>query len=346
MSKRIESHIQHLHQKFQCYGRNAREWMRKCIMMLPEIERERVWEKKGFGSLSEYAARLAGMSHKTVIDGLRIMQVVQHMPDIVQVIEKRGIAIVRPVLTLLTSDNQKFWAEKMSMMSQHTLEMYIHELRSQRHAAQQYGQHVDPRAHDNLSIILPEKSTPTLDIFGERALSEEGNFPQQEAISIVGTRVEHQTRTVVAMELDSAIASQLQKLKGQDGDWNELMQEFLDLRTAHLEVQKPEPVETTSRHIPNKIQRHVIARTNGTCSFTDCTKPANTLHHTQRFALEQIHDPDRIEPLCTAHERIVHNGLIEDESIPANEWQVRAEPDQDNAKYLIDQQVQKYRKPE
>ena len=51
-----------LHARFVNYGRNAREWTRKCVILLPEIERERVWEKKGFESIYVYAAKLAGMS--------------------------------------------------------------------------------------------------------------------------------------------------------------------------------------------------------------------------------------------------------------------------------------------
>ena len=126
-----KTHINALHTQFQTYGKNAREWMRKCIMMLPAIDRERVWEKKKFGSLSEYTSKLAGMSHKTTIDGLRIMQTVEHMPDIMRIIEKRGIAIIRPILLFLTPDNQKSWSEKIKIMSQHTLEMYVHDLKIQ-----------------------------------------------------------------------------------------------------------------------------------------------------------------------------------------------------------------------
>lgn len=62
-----------LHQKFQKYGANAREWMRKCVVLLPEIEKYRIWEQKGFCSIYEYAAKLAGMSRDQVNEALRIL---------------------------------------------------------------------------------------------------------------------------------------------------------------------------------------------------------------------------------------------------------------------------------
>ena len=76
--------------------------MRKCVLMLPDLERERVWKKKGFGSLAEYAGRLSGMSKEMVYEGLRVLKACEGMPDVLQIIERRGIGIVRPVLTLLT----------------------------------------------------------------------------------------------------------------------------------------------------------------------------------------------------------------------------------------------------
>lgn len=121
------------------------------------------------------------------------------------------------------------------------------------------------------------------------------------------------------------------------------MKELLQLRTAKLEEQKPHAVETESRHIPAKIKKHVLARTNGTCSFPGCVRPAEILHHTPRFALENTHDPDHLEPLCKAHERIVHHGHVQHEDLSASRWEVRAQPDKTAPKYQIDMLVGKYR---
>ncbi len=341
--------INTLHTQFKTYGRNAREWMRKCIMMLPAIDRERVWERKKFRSIHEYAGRLAGMSHDTVNDALRILRVAEHMPDIMKVIEERGINAVKPIVTLLTINNQKFWADKIRTMSQHTLQMYRQGLENQN----------ERRATMGISVTMPD--TPNiqpinlfeLDIIGRGAPSETESFLQQQAIEIPeqsGTGTGSPIQKTIPMQLNSKIAAQLEKLKGQ-GDWNMLMQEFLEQRAKILQDKKPQPVTTSSRHIPAAIEKYIKERSRNTCEFQGCIKPYTILHHTQRFALEHIHNPDHIVALCTEHERLAHLTLIENEEEHPSEWRVGKEAERglagsrERAKYDIDQMVQGYRRP-
>lgn len=306
-----EMNVQKIHQNFMLYGANAKEWMRKCVLLLPEIEKHRIWEKKGFSCIYEYAAKLAGMSRNTVDDALRILKKIEDKPALKQVVEEKGLNAVRPVITIATPETEGFWAEKAMAMSKNTLEIYVKEIRPRtaKNARNSHQQAIEDQALDNL---------------------QQGKASAQ--------------KKTVIMELDTDIAEQLQKLKGS-GDWNVLMKELLQARKAQMEAQKPMPVETESRHIPAKIKKYVTARTNNTCSFPRCTRQAKILHHTQRYALEHIHDPDRLEPLCKAHERLVHLGLVDKEELPANEWRLRKEPDKSEPKYKVDVLVARYRTP-
>ncbi len=200
--------------------------------------------------------------------------------------------------------------------------------------------------------------------FGEIKIMAEMNFAQlpknnaekSNSISELGNNRslenpngEDQTKPkkLVAMQLDPQILAQLEKLKGENGDWNDLMKQLLQMREEHLEEQKPMPVKTDSRNIPAEIDRYVVARTNGQCAFPGCNKPADIKHHTQRFALEKVHDSDRLYGLCKAHERIAHLGLIENEDLSPKLWKVRKLADVTSeigkAKYAIDQVVQRFR---
>ena len=313
MSKKIDGRVQELHAKFVGYGRNAREWVRKCVMLLPEIERERVWEKKGFGSVYEYAGKLAGMSREMVNDALRVLRATENMPAIRAVIEERGINAVKPVVTALTAENEMFWAEKVRSMSQHALQVFRHELEGQ--------------VSDN----------------GRGAPSENVDSSQQQAIYVV-------------MSLDPELAVQLEKLcVASGGDWNVAMRKLLEARNAVLEQEQPEAVDASSRHIPVEIERFVIKRSGGVCEFPKCTRKYVILHHTQRFVLEEVHDPARLVALCVAHERLVHLGLIAYEEERPDKWAVRKEADKGSeeteeskhakAKYAVDQKVQKFRRP-
>ena len=300
------SKVQDLHFRFQVYGRNAREWTRKCALLLPEIVRERVWEKKGFDSVYTYARVLAGMGREAVNDALRILEKVEGMPAIRQVIQEKGINSVKPIMTILNETNQDFLAEKARAMSKNTLEMYVRELKHQTDSAI----HADlPRTLENIE------------------------FPQQQAI----------TKTTLTLDLDPEVARKLEKLKGKDGDWNTLMKELLEMREKILVQEKPAEKVTESRHIPVAIERYVVDRARGVCEIGTCIKKYEILHHTQRFALEKTHDPSRIVALCKPHERMVHLGLIEDEYILPREWKILDEADESDPKYVIDQMVQKYR---
>ena len=73
-----------------------------------------------------------------------------------------------------------------------------------------------------------------------------------------------------------------------------------------------------------------------------CHQPIHQLHHTQRWALEHVHDPDRLQPLCPSHNELAHLGLIENENQLPEVWHLRANPDTDHPKYNIDKQVALY----
>src|SRR3989344_9703779 len=121
--------INQLHQQFSEYGKNAKEWLRKCALLLPEIAAKQVWRRKGFSSIYEYAAKLAGMSRSSVDDALWILEKIADKPALKQVAEERGINCVRPVATIATPETAQFWADKVQAMSKHTLATYVHDYR-------------------------------------------------------------------------------------------------------------------------------------------------------------------------------------------------------------------------
>lgn len=86
-------------------------------------------------------------------------------------------------------------------------------------------------------------------------------------------------------------------------------------------------------------------RSNGICEYPRCEHSYAIIHHTQRFALEQVHDPSRMIALCTEHERLAHLGLITEENFHPTQWKIREHPDKNTHTYAIDMLVQKYRMP-
>ena len=293
-------------------------------MLLPEIERHRIWERKKFGSIYEYAAKLAGMSRNTVDDALRILKKIADKPALKEIVAMKGINAVRPVAAVASQETAAFWAEKAAVMSKHTLEVYVKELGR---AEGVCGEGVKRRAGEA----------------GGGSRTGTGNVAEnahQQAISFLESGC---PKKILAMDLDLEIAEKLEKLKGE-GSWNDLLKHLLQMREDSLDTQKPDAVKTESRHIPSKIRRFVFARTNGVCAFPGCRKSYAIVHHTGRFALEKAHDPDRVYGLCKDHERIAHHGLIGNEEESPVVWKVQKEADRGAPKFLVDDLVFRYRR--
>ena len=295
MKKKLEGGDLRLHSQFEKYGTNAKEWMEKCVLLLPEIERREVWRKKGFGSIYEYAAKLAGMNRNKVNEALRVLSKTEDKLALRQVIEKKGINAVKPVVTIATHETQEFWAEKATNMSKNELETYVRDFRKQA----------------NGSEGLPRKASQPAKI-------------------------------TVSMELEPEMVEQLEKLKG-DGTWEEAMQKLFQARQRELERDKPEPVKTSSKHVPVEIDRFVLERDCSRCVFPGCNKCYDELHHADGFARVQVHDPDRIFCLCKAHHSLAHQGLIENEYMFPQFWRVREQPDRAEPRFGLDKLVVKHK---
>ncbi|MBT6069197.1 hypothetical protein HOG48_05575 [Candidatus Peregrinibacteria bacterium] len=304
--------INDLHKQFQTYGQNAKEWMRKCQLMLPEIQEKEVWRKKGFTSIYEYAAKLAGMSTHAVDDALWIMKKLEGRLHLKKVVKEKGLNAVRPVLTITTEETEKFWASKAAKLGNNALRKYVEEVKA------------DPG------------------VLGE-------------SCDITSQNSENRITKSIYMKLDVKTIERLKKIKGEK-EWDELLNTMLDVMessdvgaddvNSQKEAVEPEenpiPINTGKRYIPAKIRKHVIKKTSGLCAYPGCAKSHDILHHTKRFALDPTHDPDTLAPLCKAHERLAHAGLIKNEEMAPVNWTLKKTPDTDSAKHKIDGKVQEF----
>ena len=354
--------INALHEQFSQYGHNAKKWAQKCMLLLLEIDRYKVWAKKRFDSIYEYSAKLA--------ESLRVLGKIENMSALMAVAREKGIWAVRPVAVIVTKETEKFWAERARSMSINELTTYVRDFRRQEEGC---------RGMDDAGILGGKSNICSVGMFscesgGHGDVSNTGMFPNgsvanSTAISPGVVAIEanstatssdnfdkhanrSESRNVsasqseeiqVLMGFEPEVFNQLKKIKG-DGGWNELMKKFLELREKELEREKPEPVETESRHIPAEIERYVVERDCGTCAFPGCHRQYEELHHADGFALRQVHDPDRIFCLCEAHHGLAHRGLIENEEMPARWWRVRGCADREGERFGLDQMVVGYRR--
>ncbi|PIQ77266.1 hypothetical protein COV82_05395 [Candidatus Peregrinibacteria bacterium CG11_big_fil_rev_8_21_14_0_20_46_8] len=120
--------------------------------------------------------------------------------------------------------------------------------------------------------------------------------------------------------LSPRLKTKLHELLNKGLDLNQILLQLLVERDEKIEDTKQkialeqnekEEVEKnigkrTSRHIPAAIRKIIHAEFGTVCSISGCIKPAANLHHTQRFAVSQSHNPYFIAPLCKGHHDIAH----------------------------------------
>jgi len=120
-----------LHDQFVRFGNNAKGWMLKCVLMLPQIDRKRIWELKGYESIYEYARMLAGMSRNKVNDSLRILYKIEDKPHLMEVVKQKGLNSVRPIITIVTKESDNYWANKAREMSKNTLITFVRDYKKE-----------------------------------------------------------------------------------------------------------------------------------------------------------------------------------------------------------------------
>lgn len=341
--KKLSPKDKTIHDQFSRYGRNAKEWMNKCVLLLPQIEKNQIWKKKGFLSIYEYAAKIAGMSRNKVNEALRILKKAENLPAMREVIKNKGILAVRPVVNIANKETDKFWAEKACKMSKNTLETFVRDFKkeqeekSQEHFEnQKIMKNNQKEIVDNFQLVgRPRTGSPTsnglnkpnffrenLEIFDEKDSNQNNKNNDKNS----------KLRIQVSMKLNREIVDQLKKIK-MEGDWNEVMKKLLKYSQKklkaeqkrqeamekqfqkELEEEKPIAIKSNNHTVTTAVKKYIKKRSKGLCEHPNCNKPGKHIHHIEPFALKREHDPDKLIYLCEEHHQIIHLGYIDDSEI-------------------------------
>ena len=298
--------------------------MRAFEAYLPEVNRRRLHRRRGFGSIHEFAAKMANMSKEKVDKILRLYKNLHDKPMLMELFERGevGYAKIEKVVYVVTPETEALWAARLQKFSQSTLELCVKEARQS----------------NRLEVTPGSNSEP------EKSSAQKWNrlsFP-------VKPEVEFKLRQM---------KQRLEKERGETLTFNEVLEALLDgakveKSAPRLQVcpdcvgrreQKREEESKVTRTMPVPVKQVVEARQEGKCAFPDCAKPPEIFHHTRRFALKKSHDPNFIVGLCKAHERLIHSGLIENEEGAPAEWQIREEAPWWGLKTKIDRRVMEFR---
>ncbi|MFA4814962.1 MAG: hypothetical protein WC924_02175 [Candidatus Gracilibacteria bacterium] len=123
---------QELYEKALMYGRNALLWRQKFMGLLPEVARRRLYEKKGFGSVFEFAFKLAGLSEEQVRRVLNLEKKFSDKPVLRTLLEEGEVSInkLARVASIATEQNAEELAEAVKVLSKNALETLVRDEKS------------------------------------------------------------------------------------------------------------------------------------------------------------------------------------------------------------------------
>lgn len=323
-----------LYKRCQEYGLNAKIWMRKFAGLLPEVYRRRLYKRRGYVSIHEFAAKLAGMSERSVDKILNLNERLKNTPLLHYklISGEAGWSKIEKVASIASPENDHDLSRKVEKLPQQALEIYVREFRKialkshqkNKIESTQEGYNASPR--ERLSIEVDADVLLKLRQFKQKLERESG-----EAMSF------NEVLKAMLENLEAAPKNQSTK-QSDSGSVLQLCPDCIQRRE-----QKREKARAVTRSIPSAVRRLVLLRQTNRCAYKNCYHPPTIFHHTRRYALKRSHDPQFIVALCTAHERLAHAGLIKHEEGPPEYWQIREAPDWWDLKNIIDARVMEKR---
>lgn len=286
MSEKLTVTQEKLHQKFKFCGSKHLQFRQKCIGLLPEIFTEKIYQKKGFDSIFEYAAKLAGLSHDQVKRALSLHAKFEDKPILKRLLISGAVSInkLAKIASIATLENQQILADQVRLLPCRSVETLVRDVRAEKSLAKD--------AHNSDSQNPNGSPKPLF----------EDNFVH------VNKRLQQPDGET--LELSAEVQQKLLELKKLGHDVNKIILELLEKREKEIDKKIADLGEkakaTNSRYIKIETRKVLQEKFGSKCTVQTCHKPAEEIHHTQKFSLTKIHDPRYMPQYCEDHHKISH----------------------------------------
>ena len=323
------------------YGKDVLRARQLFAGLLPEVYKRRLYEKKKFSSIYEFAAKLAGFSHEQVDAVIRLERKFEDKPALHAALVEGKISankLIR-IASIATAENQGELFEAAKKLSKTAIDVYVKDYRYSQSEADRNGE----RAQCGLQHLTAELDNK---VAGRNGLLTGENGPkslpgQSTWLESSGVPKGTDVKTAnIDFEIIAALTPELKiKIKvliDKGINVSELFTELLEKREQSIEQSKQEiaqeieqksgqksyifesgrPSATlqqkpVTRHIPANVKKIIKQEFGKKCAHSNCNNAAENLHHQKQFAIFRTHDPRFIKPLCKGHHELEH---VEDQA--------------------------------
>jgi len=265
---------------------------------------------------------------------LKIAERLQDKPILMRQLSsgEQGWTKIEKVAFIATPETDATWAQKVETMGQHALEAYVQIKRREMQTEQN-------------ASGLPFTENGNVDEFTLESESK-NNSQFMQVWNTLSFHVPPQIEQEFRM-----IKHKLEQNKKMPLNFSEVLHSLITERPQKEQIviqlcpecAKRKAEMATGRYIPSQVRKLIYAKYQGFCAFPACVKPAISLHHTKRYALEKSHNINTIVPVCKIHERLLHSGMVENEEDPPNLWRLASNSNTKNPKFRIDELVAVHR---
>jgi hypothetical protein len=317
----------------QKYGEQARIWRQKFAGLLPEVNKRRLYERKGFESIFVFAKKLASMSELQVRRALNLKEKFKEMPMLQNLLINGEVSMnkLARVASIATPKNQEILAEQAKILSNRALETFVKDERTAKENSDQ---------NDPTKLIESETQNGSI---------KNKNSFQKPLFDLKSVHVHTQTTDLfedvkLLEKLSSELKTKLKELDQKGLDINQILLKLLQNREEEIAAEKEKigeaivaeqlmqqqaksqkqalnaqnqaantqilaeiPTKKPSRYLNVKIKNVLKKEFGDKCSIPGCNNLAKPNHHTQRFGLSQNNDPRFLAPLCPQHHEIAHS---------------------------------------
>ncbi len=252
------------------WGRQTLFARNKFIALLPEVNRRKLFLKKGFNSIYVFAFRLAGLSEEQVNSAIRIEKRLEEGSQVRKLFMNGAVSVskIEKVMSVLSKENDHELAFMLENTSRKTVETYVRDIKNL-------------PGNNNLQQKIEIVNEPPLSLEVNKKLNQLANK---------------------GIDINQIIAEALEKREQEIAHEKEKLAE-----KAHQKlIEQITEEKNVTRAAPAATKKLLKKEFGEKCAVPTCRNKSEEIHHTNRFSISRDHNPYYLAPLCKQHHLIAH----------------------------------------